>query len=108
MSGIAIMSGCSFLVGLLTVVPAVLFLCSRRRSFLFFSSVLMTAGSLLIWLIIVGVFWATGAWIARQDVWAIFEGTLAATVTFAVGIGIIRMFGYRLAKEVKMQTQTGE
>ena len=98
-SGIAIMSGVSFLVGLLTVVPAVLFLCSRRRSFLFFSMVLMTAGSLLIWLIIVGIFAATGAWISSQDVLSILEGTFAATVTFTVGIGIIRMFGYRLAKE---------
>ena len=105
-SGIAIMSGCSFLVGLLTVVPAVLFLCSRRRSFLFFSSVLMTAGSLLIWLIIVGVFWATGAWITSQDIRAILEGTLAATVTFTVGIGIIRMFGFRLAEEMKIQSRS--
>lgn len=99
--GIAIMSGCGFAAGLFAVVPSVLLLCSRRRSFTLWSLVITSSGSLLIWLIIVGVFKATGAWISREDVWAILEGTLAATITFTLGMGIIRLFGFRLAKEMK-------
>ena len=96
---LAIMSGCSFLIGLLAVFPAVMFLCSRQRNYMVWSLVVNLIGSLLFAGIVLLIFRVTGAWISPQDKLAIFEGALAATATFSVGIGIIRLFGYRLAKQ---------
>ena len=96
---LAIISGCSFLIGLLAVLPAVMFLCSRRRSYMVWSLVLNLIGSLLFVGVVSLIFRITGAWIALQDMFAIFEGSLAATATFSVGIGIIRLFGYRITRQ---------
>ena len=95
---IAFLSGGSFLIGLLAVLPAVVLLCSIRRNFLVWSLVLNLIGSLLFTGAILGVALITGAWMSSQDALAIFECSLAATATFSVGIGIIRLFGYRLAR----------
>jgi len=95
---LAIVSGCGFVLGLVAVLPGVLLLCSRRRNYLVGSLALNLIGSLLFGGITAGFSKMTGAWISTQDVLAIFEGSLAATATFSVGIGIVRLFGYRLAK----------
>ena len=95
---IAICCGCSFLAGLLGVLPAVMFLCSSRRNYLAWSLVLNLIGSLFFTGAIVGAIGLMGAWISLQDALSILEGSLAATATFSIGIGIIRLFGFRLAK----------
>lgn len=101
---LSVMSGCGFATGLLAVLPAIMFLCSKRRNYLTWSLVLNLIGSLVFAGAILGVFKLTGAWISSQDKLAIFEGSLAATATFSVGIGIIRLFGYRLAKQTGQQS----
>ena len=95
---IAICCGCSFLAGLLGVLPAVMFLCSSRRNYLAWSLVLNLIGSQFFTGAIVGAIGLMGAWISLQDALSILEGSLAATATFSIGIGIIRLFGFRLAK----------
>ncbi len=103
---LGIMCGSSFLIGLFAVLPAVLLLCSRQRNFGIWSPVIILGGNVLIGGTIVGILKATGAWIPLQDVWAIFEGSLVATTTFTIGIGIIRLFGYRVAKQASRKLKT--
>ena len=101
---LAIMSGCSFLTGLLAVLPAAMLLCSRRRNYMVWSLVLNLIGSLLFTGVVLLIFRITEAWISTQDKLGLVEGSLAATATFSVGIGIIRLFGYRVARQIGRQS----
>ena len=97
-------SGCSLVIGLAVVLPAVLLLCSSRKNYLIWSLVFCLIASLILAGICIGILVINGATPSTYDALKFFEGSLAATITFSIGIGIVRLFGYRLEKEASRQS----
>jgi hypothetical protein len=96
-------AGVFFLIGLVFVLPAVLILCSSKRSFLVWSPVILV-GSALAGLGIVAcfVYLVNGQAVLRDDDWIIpLQFTASAMLVIIIAIGIMRMFGYRLMKSAK-------
>ncbi|MDG1874608.1 MAG: hypothetical protein P8J27_11905 [Mariniblastus sp.] len=93
---IGILSGASFLIGLIIVLPTTLILFSTRRNFLISSAILFVATALL----------TAGAISQILNLWsgAVFwnisqvkiQPVLSAMLTVITGIAIMRMFGFRL------------
>jgi len=96
-------AGAFFLIGAVFVLPTVLILFSTKRRFLVWSPILL----LLAIACSLGVFyifaWLSGFRIRGNDPLIAFAvATTSAMMTYLVGILIIRLFGYRLAKATKL------
>ena len=96
-------AGVFFLIGLLFVLPAVLILFSNKRSFAFWSPVILLTSSVTA----VGIVWffigfTNSKLVLRDEDWLVpIQFTSSAMLMVIIATGIMRLFGYRLTTSVR-------
>lgn len=103
---VGIYSGVSFLIGLALVLPTAVFMFSPRGNFFLRSAALLAYAALLTFSSIYCISLIYSV-IRSQDIWPTFQflASIVETAVLAViiGIGIMRLFGYRLYKATRKQ-----